>query len=225
MLLATDFFSRKTDDDSDFDLDSLPNDGGAFKISSSRGRGAPKSRSEIMELELKKLVKNMTQAKRDALKKQTEKEKEKLAIEVRAFTDEQGKIRAGQVCSVWMKTSIPLILIQDFDCMVFFLTKLSAQEKECEKKMAEVKKKHEDAEILLHKCNVAFKHSARSIYDRVKDLVQKKNAILAKSTLRNKHFKGYNFSSSLFLVSACFLSLIPTHHLRLLSHDSRARLK
>ncbi len=91
------FFVRKTDDDSDFDLESLPNDGGAFEISSSRGRGAPKSRAEIFEIQIKKLVKNMTQAKRDALKKQAEKEKEKLAIEVRAFTDEQGKIRAGQV--------------------------------------------------------------------------------------------------------------------------------
>ncbi len=97
-VIANDFFSRKTDDDSDFDLDCLPNDGGNFnKISSSRGRGAPKSRSEIVEIQLKKLVKSMTQSKRDALKKHTEKEKEKLAIEVRAFTDEQGKIRAGQV--------------------------------------------------------------------------------------------------------------------------------
>ena len=91
------FFLKKTDDDSDFDLDSLPNDGGAFKISSSRGRGAPKSRSEIMEFELKKLVKIMTQSKRDALKKQTEREKEKVAIDVRAFLDEHGQVRAWQV--------------------------------------------------------------------------------------------------------------------------------
>ena len=53
--------------------------------------------SEIIEDRLKKLVKNITQAKRDALKKHTEKEQEKLAIEVRAFIDEQGKILAGQV--------------------------------------------------------------------------------------------------------------------------------
>jgi len=39
----------------------------------------------------------MTQAKRDALKKQTEREKEKVAIEVRAFLDEHGKVLAGQV--------------------------------------------------------------------------------------------------------------------------------
>ena len=109
--------------------------------------------------------------------------------------------------------------------MVFFLTKLSAQEKECEKKMAEVKKKHEDAEILLHKSDVAFKHSVKSIYDRAKELAKKNNAMLAKSTLRNKHFKGYNFSSSFFLVSECFLSPISKHHLGLLSHDSRALLK
>ena len=62
-----------------------------------RGRGAPKSRAETTAIQLKKLVKNMTQAKRDALKKQTEREKEKVAIDVRAFLDEHGQVRAGQV--------------------------------------------------------------------------------------------------------------------------------
>ena len=93
-----------------------------------------------MEFELKKLVKIMTQSKRDALKKQTEKEKEKLAIEVRAFTDEQGKIRAGQVCAVWMKTSIPLILIQTLISWCFSLQNYRPRRRSARRKWQRLKK-------------------------------------------------------------------------------------
>ena len=73
-----------------------------------------------------------------------------------------------------------------------------AQEKEFEKKTAEVKKKHEDAQILLHKCNAAFKLAAQSIYSRAKELSQKNNSILSKATLRKQDLQGYKFDPLLF---------------------------
>mmetsp|Transcript_73158 Transcript_73158/g.118697 ORF Transcript_73158/g.118697 Transcript_73158/m.118697 type:complete len:1450 (+) Transcript_73158:210-4559(+) len=84
------------DDDSDFELDdaqeSMSNPyEDVFDCSASGGRGAPSQRTSRIATQLKNLVKNMSQAKRDNLKKHTMEEKSKIAAKVQAFSEKKAK--------------------------------------------------------------------------------------------------------------------------------------
>jgi len=60
-----------------------------FDCSASGGRGAPSQRTSRIATQLKNLVKSMSQAKRDNLKKHTMEEKSKIAAKVQAFSEKK----------------------------------------------------------------------------------------------------------------------------------------